>query len=422
MATAAHPRPHPRSRSRAAQAWADFVYLTSGFWLGILWLALLVTLISVGVGTSVVFVGIPILAVSMLLWRWGADRERERAALVLGAPIPGAHRPLAGATVWARLRERAGDPATWKDLGHLALLGPVGVLGGSIVVAVWAGVIAAITAPAFLAAAPDGSLLDDLGGLGAAGLAVGGLVLAALAIPAMRGIALGSGALARRLLAPDERALLAARVSKLETTRQGAVESSDATLRRIERDLHDGAQHRLAFIAMELGRARERLAAAGADTHDVDSLLAGAHEQSKQAMVELRDLVRGIHPSVLTDRGLDAAVSGLAGRCAVPVAVTVELSGRAPAATETAAYYVVAESLTNVVKHAHADQAWVDIRRAGSVLVVEVRDDGRGGARRTPGSGLEGLAQRVAALDGDLSVTSPEGGPTAVRAELPCAS
>jgi signal transduction histidine kinase len=421
MATAVSAAP-PRRRSRPAQAWADFVYLTSGCWLGFAWMIALIVLISVGLSTSVVIVGLPLLAVTMLVWRWGADRERERAALVLGAPIPDAHRPLAGRTILARLRERAADPATWKDLAYLVLLGPVGILGGTIVMALWAGAVAAVASPAFVAAAPDGSVLSDLGGPGSAALAAGGVVLAVLTLPVTHGLAQACGALARRLLAPNERALLAARVRALETTRQGAVESSDATLRRIERDLHDGAQHRLAFIAMELGRARERLAAAGADTHDVDALLAGAHEQSKQAMAELRDLVRGIHPSVLTDRGLDAAVSGLAGRCAVPVAVSVELPRRAPAAIETAAYYVVAESLTNVVKHARAAHATVDVRREGPLLVVEVRDDGRGGARRTPGSGLEGLAQRVAALDGELHVVSPDGGPTLVRAELPCAS
>jgi signal transduction histidine kinase len=136
-------------------------------------------------------------------------------------------------------------------------------------------------------------------------------------------------------------------------------------------------------------------------------------------MVELRDLVRGIHPSVLTDRGLDAAVSGLAERCPVPVDVAVALDERPPDAVETAAYYVVAEALTNVAKHAGAAGAAVDIRRAGHELLIEVRDDGHGGAQRTPGSGLEGLAQRVEALDGSLTIDSPPGGPTAIRAELP---
>jgi signal transduction histidine kinase len=167
---------------------------------------------------------------------------------------------------------------------------------------------------------------------------------------------------------------------------------------------------------MELDRARSRLAT---DPDGASELLTRAHEESKRAMGELRDLVRGIHPSVLTDRGLDAAVSGLAERCPVPVDVDVALDDRPPDAVETAAYYVVAEALTNVGKHAGASGATVDIHRAGEQLVIDVRDDGHGGASRTPGSGLEGLAQRVEALDGSLTIDSPSGGPTVIRAELP---
>jgi signal transduction histidine kinase len=167
---------------------------------------------------------------------------------------------------------------------------------------------------------------------------------------------------------------------------------------------------------MELDRARARLAT---DPHGASELLTRAHEESKRAMGELRDLVRGIHPSVLTDRGLDAAVSGLAERCPVPVDVAVALPERPPEAAETAAYYVVAEALNNVGKHANARQAAVDIRREGDELVIAVRDDGGGGAARTAGSGLEGLVQRVEALDGSLSIDSPDGGPTEIRAHLP---
>jgi signal transduction histidine kinase len=207
-------------------------------------------------------------------------------------------------------------------------------------------------------------------------------------------------------------------VAEVEATREAAVDSADARLRRIERDLHDGAQHRLAYVAMELGRAREKLAD---DPEGADRLIADAHEESKKAMVELRDLARGIHPSVLTDRGLDAAVSALAERCPVPVAVDVALDRRPPPAAETAAYYVIAEALTNVGKHAGGTHASVAARYDDGRLVVEVADDGGGGARRAAGSGLEGLSQRVEALDGTLTVDSPAGVGTAIRAELPCA-
>jgi signal transduction histidine kinase len=220
-------------------------------------------------------------------------------------------------------------------------------------------------------------------------------------------------------LAFDDRAELTQRIESLEATRSGAVESADARLRRIERDLHDGAQHRLAYIGMELGRARAKLAT---DPAAADALLADAHEESKRAMRELRDLVRGIHPSVLTDRGLDAALSGLAERASVPVEIRGGVEGRLPPAVETAAYYVVAEALTNVGRHAGARHAHVDLRREPDAVVLTVGDDGRGGARRVAGSGIEGLAQRVEALDGTLEVSSPPGGPTAIVARLPCAS
>jgi signal transduction histidine kinase len=170
---------------------------------------------------------------------------------------------------------------------------------------------------------------------------------------------------------------------------------------------------------MELDRARAKLAE---DPDAASELLTRAHEESKKAMGELRDLVRGIHPSVLTDRGLDAAVSGLAERCPVPVDVDIQVDARPSTAIETAAYYVVAEALTNVGKHAGARSAAVEIRREGSLLAISVSDDGHGGASRRPGSGLEGLAQRVEALDGSLTIDSPTGGPTTVRAEVPCAS
>jgi signal transduction histidine kinase len=301
----------------------------------------------------------------------------------------------------------------------MALLGPMGILAGGITIALWSAVVACVLAPAMSAAAPSGSVLGDADAIQLAAVCVGGFALAAAVVAITRWLAAALGAIAIRLLAPDERAILAARVDTLEASRAAAVDSADARLRRIERDLHDGAQHRLAYIAMELDRARTKL---GEDPAGASELLGRAHEESKRAMGELRDLVRGIHPSVLTDRGLDAAVSGLAERCPVPVDIDVRLEGRPPTAVETAAYYVIAESLTNVAKHAGARRAAVGVRSVDGLLMVEVSDDGHGGAARTPGSGLEGLAQRVEALDGSLAISSPPGGPTILRAQLPCES
>ena len=343
--------PAAPSRSLLARGLTDFIYVASGVPLGIVWLVVLVTLLALGVGLAIVIVGFPILAFSLLLWRWGANTERERAALVLGAPIA---RPQPPAPRSARLLDRGlaylRDRRTWRDLGYMLLLGPVGICAGAISIALWSAAVAALLAPAVASAAPDGSLLDDASAVGMIAVAAASIPVAALAAVVTRGLAAGCGALAESLLAGD-RAELEQRISSLEATRSGAVDSADARLRRIERDLHDGAQHRLAYIAMELGRARAKLAT---DPDQVDALLAEAHDESKVAMRELRDLVRGIHPSVLSDRGLDAALSGLAERASVPVEIRGGLANRLPPAVETAAYYVVAETLTNVGRHSGA--------------------------------------------------------------------
>lgn len=414
---AAEPR---RRRGPIRQAAAEFLYVTAALPLGILWVIVFSVLISVGASLAIIAVGVPILAWTMSAWRGVATLERDRAALVLGAPIAPAERPLTGARIRDRWRERAGDPATWRDLGYLTLLCTAGLVMATIILALWALVAAALAYPLVRTLMPEQAWFVRQGAPLTWGVFGGGVLGGVLALLATSASAHGWAALARRLLAPDAEALLAQRVSTLEESRAGVVESADATLRRIERDLHDGAQHRLAYVAMTLSRAREKLAE---DPEGAAELLDGAHAESKTAMKELRDLVRGIHPSVLADRGLDAAVSGLGERCSVPVAIHVDLGGRrAPAQVETAAYFVVAEALTNVDRHSGAGRATVEIAWAPDALGVTVADDGRGGARRAPGSGLEGLAQRVEALDGRLTVTSPPGGPTTIRAELPCAS
>jgi signal transduction histidine kinase len=211
---------------------------------------------------------------------------------------------------------------------------------------------------------------------------------------------------------------LARRVEVLETTRSGAVDAQDAELRRIERDLHDGAQARLVALGMSLGLAEQKLAS---DPEGAMQLVAEARVGVGEALQELRDLARGIHPPVLADRGLAAALATLADRSALPVTVAVDLDGRLPPAVESAAYFVAAEALANAAKHSGADRIAIDVTRRGDVLRVEIEDDGRGGADPA-GGGLTGLRRRVEALDGTLAVTSPPGGPTVVRAELPCAS
>jgi len=226
-------------------------------------------------------------------------------------------------------------------------------------------------------------------------------------------IALGAHAAA--LLMRDREALTE-RISTLETSRAGAVDVQEAELRRIERDLHDGAQARLVALGMSLGMAEQKLAS---DPDAARALLAEARSGAGYALRELRDLARGIHPPVLADRGLDAAIHALAAASPITVSVSVDTPERPKAPVESAAYFVVAESLANAGKHARATHVDVRITRVGDVLNVTVTDNGVGGADPA-GGGLSGLARRVDALDGKLTVNSPSGGPTTIRAEMPC--
>jgi signal transduction histidine kinase len=227
-------------------------------------------------------------------------------------------------------------------------------------------------------------------------------------------IALGAHAAALRMRSPD-RAALTERITALESSRAGAVDVQESELRRIERDLHDGAQARLVALGMSLGMAEQKL---GTDADAARELLAEARAGAGEALRELRDLARGIHPPVLADRGLDTAVRALAAASPISVTVSVVMPERPKAPVESAAYFVVAEALANAGKHGHATH--VDVRIVGSSreLSVEIHDDGHGGADPS-GSGLTGLRRRVEALDGTFDVISPPGGPTLVRAELP---
>jgi signal transduction histidine kinase len=223
------------------------------------------------------------------------------------------------------------------------------------------------------------------------------------------------------MLGPSKATLLRAEAAHLQASRARGVDAAEAERRRIERDLHDGAQQRLVAVAMSLGRAKNRL---DQDPEAAKALIDEAHADAKLAVAELRDLARGIYPAVLGDRGLDAALSSLAAKAPVAVDVHVEPSlstdQRPPAAVESTAYFTVAEALTNVAKYSGATQASVAVRREGHHVIVEITDDGQGGATTRRGGGLAGLADRAATIDGVLTVVSPLGGPTVIRADLPC--
>ncbi len=415
------------SRSRFPGGAASFLYLLLSFLLA--WLAFWATAAALFLGllTALVWVGVPILAVTMAAWRGRAGLDRAMAGRLLHVDIRDPYRPLPDASWLRRWRARAGDPATWKDLLWTLVVAPilatvwflvtVGLLiNGLVFSTAWIWFRWVDHGRMQLADFGNWRLVVDntAGGLVWFGPGLAALLLAYLCA---RGCARAHVTIATGLLGPSRQAELDTRTAVLVETRSRAVDAAEQERRRIERDLHDGTQQRLVSLAMSLGRAREKLAD---DPASAEALLASAHEESKRAIAELRDLVRGLHPAVLADRGLDAALSGLAGRSPVPVEVETRLSGRIGVPTETVAYFVVAEALTNIAKHAGASRAWVRLEQVGRHLIVEIRDDGVGGATVTPGGGLAGLADRAAGVDGTLEVTSPPGGPTMIRVELPC--
>jgi signal transduction histidine kinase len=297
----------------------------------------------------------------------------------------------------------------------------VGTVLFSLMVALWSGGLALVAMPLYIRFLPGRTahlLVTNVhsGGQIAAAVAAGVAIL--FAAPFLT-LAFGAvdAALVRSLLGASREAALEAQVVEVSARRTAAVDSAEAERRRIERDLHDGAQQRLVALGMTLGLAREKL---DDDPAQARILMDEAHADAKAAMVELRAIARGIHPAVLDDRGLDAALSALAAKAPVPVAINVNLARRMGVNLEGAAYYVVAEALTNIAKHANATHARVDIGLHNGNLMVAVTDNGRGGATVRPDGGIAGLRDRVAALGGTLTLTSPVGGPTSLNVEMPC--
>ncbi len=362
-------------------------------------------------------VGAPLLAFVFAASHVLARAERRRVGALLGVDFPSRTLPRDG-SVPRRALKWMSSRGAWLELIYAVVALPfVGWVGGFLVFTAWGVALSFLTFPVWGWATPgEGDLFGfDVGyGYSSALHVIGGAAALYAAPWLARGVASVQVAMARLLLEAGERERLTARVDTLEETRAGMVAAADAERRRIERDLHDGAQQRLVSLAMTLGRAK-----ATEDPDHTRRLVDEAHGEAKEALIELRNLARGIHPAVLTDRGLDAAVSALAARCPVPVAVDVDLPHRADPGTEAIAYFVVAEALTNVAKHAEATRAWLTAEYQGDRLVVEVLDNGRGGANLM-GTGLAGLRDRVRAIDGDLTLASPPGHGTTLRVELPC--
>jgi signal transduction histidine kinase len=421
--------PRPPLWRRILRPWGEprtpkeTLYLLLDLPVGIATFTVVVTLVSLGFGMLITLVGIPILIGTAFVIRWMADAERWRARTLLG--MNGLAHPAwpgAGLVWWRRCLAVLKDPMIWKETLYELLMLGWGIATFTVTVVVWSVAFGLAFLPVYSWASPGG-----VPGIGNAWIETGWSVLGfALIVAApwiIRGVSMGSRALVQTLLGARTREL-EARIVHLSDSRARSVDAATAERQRIERALHDGAQMRLTALAMELGRAKERI---DTDPDGAAELIGEAHEEAKRALAELRELARGIHPAVLTDRGLDAAVTALAARSPVPVDVAVQLDERPPAPVEATAYYVVAEGLTNVTRHAGATRASVVALRVGDRLVVEIHDDGRGGAAIAPANdlvptGLRGLADRVAGVDGELVVSSPEGGPTTLRASIPWVS
>ncbi|WNE98103.1 sensor domain-containing protein [Streptomyces luomodiensis] len=371
--------PRPPAFAFPAQTWKEIVHLLANLPVGIACFVFTLVWLAVGLGLSVTVIGLPLLGVGLGCSRFLGRLERARARALLSMrieePSPLPHQPGSGllGRLWTRLR----DPVGWRSTLYALIRLP------------WSVVTFATVLTSLFVAWP---------------------VLPWIA----RGLTHVDRAMVRGLLFPSDE--LERRIAELESDRGTVVDTAAADLRRIERDLHDGAQARLVALAMGLGLAKEKLEE---DPEAAAKMVDEAHGEVKLALQELRDLARGIHPAILTDRGLGPALSALAARCTVPVTVTAELPERPAPAIEGIAYFTVSELLQNISKHSRAHTAKVDVWRAKHRLLIQVRDDGRGGATTDGGTGLAGLAERLGSVDGLFVVDSPAGGPTTVTAELP---
>ncbi|MGW0174940.1 sensor histidine kinase [Rhodococcus sp. NPDC003322] len=360
------------------------------------------------------------------LLRWWAGLARLRIGRFVGETVPQRYPPIPGEPTFADARRLLTAPSTRRDAWWVVLHGVLAPIAGALAVGLPLGVLNSLLVPAYWSTMPPEEPVTNpfpvTSWWTAAAMPVVAALYAGLALWLVPAMARGLSALTRRLLAPARESELAARVSELTESRAAALDAHAAELRRIERDLHDGAQNRLVGVVMMLGLAERSLT-----TNPAQALpqLARAQEAAADALASLRTVVHDIYPPILDELGLDGALSALAGRCAVPCVLDVDELARVPAAVESAAYFVVAEALTNVVKHSGAARVAVTVRteaaEAGHVLTIGVVDDGGGEARERDGGGLAGIRRRTRAFEGRVELDSPVGGPTTLRVELPCA-
>ncbi|MFJ9363364.1 sensor histidine kinase [Nocardia sp. NPDC101769] len=408
-----------------AQARRDLVYLLPGILVGLAGFITLICGLALGIATLVGWIGVPVLLATLGAARSFATLERRRVAAVTGHELPPAHYAtgtgIGPRRLWAILK----GPQYWRDLAHGVLVMPLSVFTwGTTVIWVCAAVAGTLypvygwLTPRY----PDTQGLADLMGWHTllANIIVNtllGLVFLGTGPAVLRGLTAVHTGLARTLLT-DEKAALRAQAEHLTASRSAAVQAEARTLRRVERDIHDGPQQRLVRLTMDLEAARRRMN----DNPDAaKTLVEEALAQSHEALTELRAVSRGIAPPILIDRGLAAALAAAVARCPVDTALECDLRDgqRLPESVENAAYFVVSEALTNVAKHARADSCAVRVTTDATALWLRVTDDGVGGAHRGKGHGLAGLVDRLAGVDGRLDVHSPAGGPTVLTAEIP---
>ncbi|MFJ1974521.1 sensor histidine kinase [Streptomyces sp. NPDC087903] len=396
--------------------WRAVAFLASGALLGAVVLVVLVSGFLVGGVLAVGLIGLPLLVLTALTGIPVAAVERRRLRLVGSGPVPaGQHRVPDGPGLGAWLSTRLREPLTWRELAYALLfallLWPLDALAVALVIALPGTMVAAPVLVAVDGEAKVVKLWTVTTWPEACAVAVPGMLLLAVGGYLLGAVAALRGELTRALLTAKD----SERVTELVRSRARLVDAFEAERRRIERDLHDGAQQRLVALTLTLGLAR-----LDAPPGPLADQLAKAHDEAGGALAELRELIHGIHPKVLTDYGLEAAVADAADRSPVPVDLDLKLPGRLPPHVESAAYFAVREALANVARHSAATRARVGAAHDGGRLVLVIGDDGGGGADPGGGTGLTGLADRVAVLDGTLTLSSPPGGPTLLRVEIPC--
>ncbi|MGV9317093.1 sensor domain-containing protein [Streptomyces sp. NPDC003691] len=377
-----------------------------------------VVLLLTGVAlTPLLLIGLPLLPLAMLTAGWISRLDRQRLYFLRDLDID---MPVAEPSIgWRERLGRLFRRRAWRELSYTGVMFLWSLGAGGLMLTILAAGVMLTLLPLVALVLPDGAaVLDaDIGTLwGSASSAVTGLALLLTGVLLGRPLARAESDLAIRMLGANRVDHLVRRMMDLEDSRSRMVDAAEQERQRIERDLHDGAQQRLLSVAMSLGRAKSRF---DQDPEKARRLLVTAHEEAKAAMQELRDVTRGLHPSILTEQGMEPALAAVAARCPVPVELMVQLPERPSSRAEAVAYYVVSELLTNIAKHAGADGASVKIFREDDLLRLTVRDDGIGGVDPDRGSGIRGLRDRIHAVDGHLVLSSPFGGPTVVHVTLP---